>query len=108
MNIIVARIDELRKKKGLTKKALMSKMGVPFSTANSWFYDETFPSLANIDKVCKALDVTVQQFFSGMGEVDNKAEQEFLDYWRTMNDNEKVLIRNVIDDFKAIRKAQND
>ncbi len=108
MNKIVERIDELRKMKGLTKKELMKKMGVAPSTCNSWYYSDITPSLLNIENVCIALDITVDQFFSGMGNVDNKSEQEFLDFWRMLSDKEKALIKNVIEAFMAIRKVHND
>ncbi len=108
MDKIVARIDELRRLKGLTKKALIAKMGVPPSTFNNWFYDGTVPTFSHVENACKALDVTIEQFFSGMGAVDNRSEQEFLDYWRTMGDNEKASIRKVIETCKELRKVQHD
>ncbi len=105
MNEIVKRIDELRETKGLTKKELMAKMGVPPSTVNNWFYGDVIPTFANIQTVCEALDISTEQFFSGMGTIDRKSEQEFIDYWRMMGSKEKELIRKVIETFKELRKV---
>lgn len=107
MNEVVQRIDELRKRKGLTKKQLMTKMGVPPSTFNSWYYADITPSLANIENVCTALEITVEQFFSGMNSKGKGGLQEtFLDYWRLMGEKEKSAIEHVIETFKELRQVQ--
>ncbi len=109
MNKVVKRIDELRKMKGLTKKELMKKMGVSPSTCNGWYYSDITPSLSNIENVCIALEITTEQFFSGMGEKHGEsAEEKFLDEWRMLSDKEKALIKNVIDAFKAAKAVHND
>ncbi len=105
MNEVAKRIDELRKKKGLTKKALITKIGIPSSTFNSWFYDNAIPTFANIENVCRALDITVEQFFNGIGTVENKSEQEFLDAWRMLTDSEKSVIEKVIAVFKEDKEG---
>jgi len=108
MNEVTNRIDELRKKKGLTKKALITKMGVPPSTFNNWFYDDVIPTFANIETVCRALDITVEQFFHGIGTVENNSEQEFLDAWRMLTDSEKSAIEKVIAVFKEDKAVHHD
>lgn len=109
MNEVVKRIDELRKLKGLTKKELMKKMGVPASTCNSWYYSDSMPSLSNIDNVCKALGITCEQFFSGLnGANTTKSEAKFLDNWRLLSTSEKLAVEKVIAAFKDIKAVQND
>ncbi len=109
MNKIVKRIDELRRLKGLTKKELMKKMGVSPSTCNSWYYSDITPSLLNIENVCIALDITVEQFFSGLGDNHGKSsEEKFLDEWRMLSVPEKLAVEKVIAAFKAVKAAQND
>ncbi len=109
MNKVVKRIDELRKLKGLTKKALMKKMGVPPSTCNGWYYADIMPSLSNIENVCIALEITTEQFFSGMDDKRVKsAEEKFLNEWRMLSDEEKCAIDKVIVAFKKCKEAKND
>lgn len=104
MNEIVARIDELRKKKGLTKKALMKKMNITPSTLNNWYYADVTPSLANIDNFCKAIDITIEQFFIGVGSKNSQTlNSQFMEDWNLLSDTEKTAILKVIEAFKAIR-----
>ncbi len=101
MNTIVARIDELRKIKGLKKKALADKSGIPRSTVNNWYYADGIPSLTTLGNICVALEVTMEQFFSGLGgKKDYGAEKQFLDKWRMLTDSEKAAVVKVIAVFK--------
>lgn len=109
MNAVVERIDELRKKKGFTKKALMTAMDVAPSTFNSWYYSDITPSLNNIENVCNALNITIEQFFSGMSSENGKSsEEKFLDSWRMLTDKEKLAVNNVIAAFKEDKAVDND
>lgn len=109
MNTIVARIDELRKIKGMSKTAMADKSGVPRSTVNNWYYADGIPSLTNLENICVALEVTVEQFFSSLGgESSNKSEETFLDAWRMLTVPEKLAVEKVIAAFKATKAVQND
>jgi len=109
MNEVVRRIDELRKKKGLTKKELMTKMGVSPSTANSWFYSDISPTLSNIESACVALEVTTEQFFSGIGnENADSSEKKFVDACRMLTEPEKLAVEKFIAAFKATKAVKND
>lgn len=109
MNKVVKRIDELRKIKGLSKKALAKKMGVSLSTCNSWYYSDMTPSLSNIENACNALEITTEQFFSGMGSEKGKSsEEKFLDEWRMLTVPEKLAVEKVIAAFKATKAVDND
>lgn len=104
MNDVVARIDLLRKSKGFTKKALAKEVGVSQSTFNKWYYSDTMPSINNIQNICKALDISVEQFFSGMGNPSaNEAEREFIDSWRMLTETEKTAVEKVIIAFKEAK-----
>lgn len=109
MNTIVKRIDELRKIKGMSKTAMADKSGVPRSTVNNWYYADGIPSLINLENICVALEVTTEQFFSGMGnENDKSLEERFLDAWRMLTVPEKLAVEKVIAAFKATKAVQND
>lgn len=109
MNKVVKRIDEFRKMKGLSKKALMKKMGVAPSTFNSWYYSDITPSLSNIENVCFALEITTEQFFSGIDNENGKSKEEkFIEQWRMLTVSEKLAIEKVIAAFKSIKAVRND
>ncbi len=109
MKEIINRIDELRKKKGLSKRGLMLKMGIPSSTFNSWYYAGITPTLANIENICAALDITVEQFFNGLRKkTGESAEEKFLSEWRMLTDLEKSAVESVITAFKDDKAVKND
>lgn len=106
MNIIVAHIDELRKIKGMTKTEMADKSGISRSSVNNWFYADAIPSLSNIESICNAFNITVEQFFSGIGKAESeKSELEFIDAWRMMGDKERTIIKGVIETFKELRQV---
>lgn len=109
MDIIVNRIEELRRQFGITKKGLAEKMGISQSSVCNWYYADVIPSLSNIENVCKALNITVEQFFSGIDGVNSsKSEEKFLDEWRMLTNEEKLAVEKVIAAFKADKAVQND
>jgi len=108
MNDIVKRIDVLRRGKGITQKDLAKAIGISKSAVYKWGKSSSLPSLENIENVCMVFGITVEQFFNGMGTVENKSEQEFLDAWRMLTDLEKSAIERVIAAFKDDKAVQND
>lgn len=104
MNIIIAHIDEIRKSKGLSKKKMADLIGISRSTINNWYYADTTPSLANIQNICEAFELTVEQFFGGIGnpEVEN-SEREFLGAWRMLTEKEKSAVSVVLETFREAR-----
>ena len=61
---IANRIKELCKEKGITIYRLAQLSGVPHTTIMSIFSGATKnPSVTTIDKLCKALDITLAEFF---------------------------------------------
>jgi len=59
-----ARIRELRIKQGLSGNALAKKSGVSQSAINRMENRDQFPTTDTLEKICKALDVTLPEFFS--------------------------------------------
>ena len=104
MNIIIAHIDEIRKSKGLSKKKMADLIGISRSTINNWYYADTTPALANIQNICEAFELTVEQFFGGIGnpEVEN-SEREFLGAWRMLTEQEKAVIASALQAFREAK-----
>lgn len=109
MNILVARIYELMAKSGISKVCLADKIGVSRNTIQYWKKADAYPALPVIEKICDVFNITVEQFFSGMGnETDKSAEEKFLDEWRMLNDAEKLAVKNCMEAFKFDKAVQND
>ena len=109
MNVIVQRINELRKKQGLSQAALADAIGVNVNSIYNWNRTEAMPSLKNLENICQTFNITVEQFFSGLDGVNSsKSEEKFLDEWRMLTSSEKLAIEKVIAAFKDTKAVQND
>ncbi len=60
---IQERIEELRKNRGLSIYELTVKSGLSENTIYHWYKDVSSPSLKGIMGICKALDITLEEFF---------------------------------------------
>ncbi len=101
MNDVIERIEELRRGKGITQKDLAKAIGISKSAVYKWGKSSSFPSLENIESICRIFNITVEQFFSGLGnENGESSEEKFLDSWRMLTDLEKSAIERVIAAFK--------
>lgn len=109
MNVIVRRINELRKKQGLSQAALADAIGINVNSVYNWNRTEAMPSLKNLESICKTFNITVEQFFNGLGnENGESSEEKFLDAWRMLTDSEKSAIEKVITAFKEDKAVLND
>ncbi len=58
------RIEELRKERNLTIYELTFKSDLSENTIYHWYSQQTSPSLKAISSICRALDITVEEFFN--------------------------------------------
>lgn len=109
MNVIVQRINEFRKKQGLSQAGLAKAIGVNVNSIYNWNRTEAMPTLKNLENICQIFNITVEQFFSGMGsENGNSLEEKFLNEWRMLTASEKTVVEKVIEAFKETKAVQND
>ena len=62
MNVL-DKIIELRNAKGWSEYQLAEKSGMAQSTISSWYRKNMMPSIPSLEKICKAFDMTLSQFF---------------------------------------------
>lgn len=60
---IQVRIEQLRQEKGLSIYELTNKSGLSENTIYHWYSKLSTPSLKGIMGICKALDITIEEFF---------------------------------------------
>lgn len=109
MNEIVERIYELIAKSGISKTELSKRIGVSKNMIQYWKKENALPALSVIERICETFNITVEQFFCGMGaEYKNPLQDKFLDEWRLLNDKEKAAVKNCIAAFKANKAVHND
>ena len=76
-------IQERRKEKKITQSKLAERLNVTDRAISKWENGNCLPDLSNIHELCKILDITINDLFSG----------KIVD----MKDNEKVLEKNLLD-----------
>ena len=85
-------IQEKRKEKSLTQSELAEKLNVSDRAVSKWENGNCIPDVSNIQELCKILNITINDLFSGCV-VD-------------MKDNEKKLEENLLEMIKI--KEQRD
>ena len=58
-------IKECRKKQKLTQEELASKLGVTDKAISKWENGRCLPDVSLFEKICKELDITVNELLSG-------------------------------------------
>lgn len=107
MNVVVQRINELRMNRGLSQNEFAKMIGVSANTVYHWNKSDAMPSLANLERICKELGITVEQFFHGISEPKPDGDRvDFLVEWRSLSSAEKKAVRFVIEAFRTIREGQ--
>jgi DNA-binding XRE family transcriptional regulator len=62
-------IRNARKKKGLTQRGLAELLKIPYQQVQLWEYGKYKPGFDNISKLCKILDLDIEDIFSPQNEV---------------------------------------
>ena len=102
MNVI-ERIDEIMEKQNLTDYQLSKLSGLSTSTISNMRKRNTIPSVATLEYICDALQITLSQFFA-----NDKTEsypvtpkqKEFLDYYVLLSENQQNLILEIMKNLK--------
>lgn len=61
---ILERITQQRTMRNWTEYQLALRSGLPQSTISSWYRKKMLPSIASLEKICHAFDMTMAQFLS--------------------------------------------
>ena len=89
------------KVRGWSEYRLAKESGVPQSTISNIFNRNYQPSIASLEIICKAFDITLAQFFADGNFVELTDEQnEFFQRWAALKPEQKRLIDDLIDQFK--------
>ena len=94
-NYIIARIEKMCKKKGISRYRLAQESGIAQSSISTLLNRKSVPTIQTLEKICEGLDITLAQFFAGDDEFpDLTAEQkQLLDNWNKMDDHQKELVK---------------
>ncbi len=84
---ILERITKQRMMRNWTEYHLSLKSGLPQSTISSWYRKNMLPSIASLEKICNAFDMTMAQFLaedSSMAEI-TPDQRKLLDRWELLS-----------------------
>ena len=66
---VLNRITHFRMQRGWTEYQLAEASGLTQSTISSWYRKDLTPSVASLEKICSAFDITLSQFFADKEEL---------------------------------------
>lgn len=108
INDIIARIADLADSKNWTMHRLCIESDIKYSDLSKLFRGERMISLYNLQKICKAFDITLSQFFSykqSLPDMVKVSDWEMFENYLKLDDKYKKLVIEVVD---ALTKAQNE
>lgn len=103
-NKIIERIDDLRKLKGWSKYELAKSIGISTNTVYGWYRTGATPSFSTVERICEEMNITIEQFFCGVGSYRlNPEENQLLQDWFLLSELERKAIFSIIEAFKTIK-----
>lgn len=97
-------IQEKRKDKGLTQSDVAEKLNVTDRAISKWENGNCIPDASNIQELCKILNITINDLFSGcvidMKDNEKKLEENLLDMIRIKEQRNRELL--ILEIFIAI------
>ena len=99
---IPLRIAELCQKRGYTKYRLAQLTGITQTALGNILNQKSMPTMANLERICDAFEVTIAQFFSEDGRRLNLTDdqKEILDIWDSMEEKEREIFMTFIRSMK--------
>lgn len=91
---VLKRITELRDARNWTEYRLSTEAEMSQSTISTWYKKNMIPSLASLEKICKAFHITLSQFFAE-GEEGfplTQEQKELLEHWSSLDDQRKKAL----------------
>ena len=98
---IPKRLTELCSERGVSKYWLAQKSGIGQSTLAQIFAQKCTPTIYTLDKICSALNISLEQFFSNEKySAYNDIPREIIDTWDRLGVKERALLCDVVASLK--------
>ena len=93
-NLIVEKIEKIRKEKKLSRYRLSQRSELPQSSISNLLNRKNTPSFHTLEKICNGLDITLAQFFSSDNRRPDLTEEQtrILDMWDKLKAIEKARV----------------
>ena len=95
-NYIIERIEALCEEKQMSRYRLAQKSGLAQSSISTLLNRKSVPTIQTIDKLWDGFGITLAQFFCSARVDLTEEQQELLDTWDKMNEQEKMLVNAYI------------
>lgn len=96
---ILARIEELRKKKGWTMYKLGNEAGLTPSTLANMYSRGTSPSIGTLSAICAALGISMAEFFNDTPLLQTDDEAILIAKYRKLTDKQKNAVKVIIEEM---------
>ena len=102
MNDTLKRIVELLNSRNWTLYKLAKESGIPYSSLNSMFQKNNQPTIATLEKICRAFHINMSEFFSDSipckttEKQYSKTEQELIQAYRNLSRNNQKLLYDFV------------
>ena len=102
MNDTLKRINELLDKRNWTLYKLAKESDIPYSSLSSMFQKNNQPTIATLEKICTAFQISMSEFFSNatpyrmFDKQYSKTEQDIIKLYRNLNRNNQKLLYDFI------------
>lgn len=95
---VLERIIQLRLERGWSEYKLSEESGIAQTTISSWFRKNIYPSIPSLEKICKAYNITLSQFFNWDNEPISLSEKQFelLNNWNKLTTKQQDLILELL------------
>lgn len=95
---ILERILQLRDERGWSEYRLSEEAGIAQSTVSSWFRKNVNPTKTSLEKICKAFNITMSQFFAFDNEpvVLTDKQRQVLENWNKLNPKQQDIILELL------------
>lgn len=102
---VIKKLNELRLERDLSVYRLSELSEINQSTLANTFSRGTMPSITNLEKICKAMGITLSQFFSESDEevFITKQEGKLLTSYRKLPPNVKEKISDMVRSVSEMR-----
>ena len=97
-NYIITRIEQLCKRKNISRYRLSQESGIAQSSISTLLNRKRVPTIQTLEKICEGFDITLAQFFAGDEEIpDLTADQkQLLSDWNALDEHQKELVKAYI------------
>ncbi len=98
---VSARIEQLMSQRNWSVYRLCKESGLAQSTLSHVFRKDSEPTISTLETICKAFGITLGEFFSDGEFVPlTKEQQDILDKWAELSDDQKRLVFDLIVNMK--------